>query len=199
MTTIATIVEGHGEVTALPILLRRVCAWQTPGQFVNLPSPIRVHRDSFLKKDEEFRRYLLLAAAKCGGDGWVLVLLDADDDCPVGLSANILQQAAKVIPNHRISVVLANREFESWFIAAAASLDGHRGFSFSPAEQVDAETPRDAKGWMKAHMASKAYGETTDQSAFCQLIDLQLAYDGSRSFRKLCAEWNRQMATDPES
>lgn len=30
MTVIASIVEGDGEVAALPILLRRVGAWQSP-------------------------------------------------------------------------------------------------------------------------------------------------------------------------
>ncbi|MCK0507759.1 hypothetical protein [Aromatoleum anaerobium] len=35
-----------------------------------------------MNKEEEFRRQLLLAAAKCAGDGWILIVLDADDDCP---------------------------------------------------------------------------------------------------------------------
>ena len=69
MTVIASIVEGDGEVTALPILLRRVGAWLSPEKGFDLPPPIRVRRDRFLNREEEFRRMLLLAAGKCGEFG----------------------------------------------------------------------------------------------------------------------------------
>jgi hypothetical protein len=91
-------------------------------------------------------------------------------------------------------VVLANREYEAWFIAAAKSLNGKRGFTFESDEPVDAEKPRDAKGWMKSRMTSKNYGETKDQPAFTASMNLDQAHEKSRSFRKLCDEWRRQMA-----
>ncbi len=188
---VASIVEGDGEVVALPILLRRLGEWRTPGSFVQLLTPIRVRRDRFLNRDEEFSRYVQLAAAKCEEDGWILVVLDADDDCPAELGADILGRAQTCAPHRQISVVLANREYEAWFIAAAQSLDGQRGFNFDSADVVEPETPRDAKGWINAHMGSRVYGETTDQPAFSALLDLHQAYKGSRSFRKLCEEWSR--------
>ncbi len=120
--------------------------------------------------------------------------MDADDDCPAEVAAQILERARACVPHRRVSVVLAKREFEAWFIAAAASLDGQRGFSFDSRDWADAETPRDAKGWLADRMAGRAYRETTDQPAFAALIDLQQAHDNSRSFRKLCREWSRQMA-----
>ena len=89
---------------------------------------------------------------------------------------------------------MANREYEAWFIAAAHSLHGQRGFSFDPADEVDPEKPRDAKGWIKTRMPGGAYGETTDQPAFSARMNLQQACDGSRSFRKLCSEWDSQVA-----
>jgi hypothetical protein len=193
---VAAIVEGDGEVKALPILLRRLAGWQTPGIFIQALPPIRVRRDRFLRREEEFCRHLLLAGAKCGQDGWILVLLDADDDCPADLGAEILERARACAPHHRISVVLAKREYEAWFIAAAESLNGQRGFSFDPITAADPEAPRNAKGWIKAHMVGRSYGETTDQPAFTQRMDLLQAYNGSRSFRKLCSEWNRQVRGD---
>ena len=60
MIAIAAIVEGDGEVAALPVLLRRMGEWLTPGMLINLPQPIRVRRDRFLRRDEQFERYLLL-------------------------------------------------------------------------------------------------------------------------------------------
>lgn len=188
---VAAIVEGEGEVAALPVLLRRLDPWRAPGNFTQVLQPIRVRRERFLNREEEFKRHLLLAAAKCGDDGWILVLLDADDDCPAELGGEILERAQRCVPHRRVSVVLANREYEAWFIAAAQSLHGQRGFRFDPAEIVDVESPRNAKGWIGARMAAGTYREITDQPAFSASMDLQQAFQRSRSFRKLCTEWDR--------
>ena len=195
MSAVASIVEGEGETASLPILLRRLNAWYTPNVPVQALPPIRIHRDRFLNRDDEFRRHLLLAAAKCGESGWILVLLDADDDCPALLGPHLLERAQACVPHRRISVVLANREYEAWFIAAAESLNGQRGFVCKPEDRVDAERPRDAKGWIKERMGGGGYGPTTDQPAFSARMDLQQAHQHSRSFRKLCSEWVRQVAT----
>lgn len=194
MISIASIVEGDGEVAALPILLRRLAAERDPVSMANPLQPIRVRRDRFLKKEDEFRRQLLLAAAKCGDDGWILIVLDADDDCPASLGQQIYQRAQQYVPHRRLSVVLANREFEAWFIAAAQSLRGVRGFSVATDERVEAEIPRNAKGWMRAHMQEGSYSEILDQPAFAARIDLQQAFDNSRSFRKLCKEWKTHVS-----
>lgn len=194
---IASIVEGDGEVAALPVLLRRLNAWCTPSTPVDVLHPIRVHRDRFLNREQEFRRHLLLAAAKCGDDGWIIVLLDADDDCPAELGGEILERARQVVPHRRVSVVLANREYEAWFIAAAESLHGARGFAFDPAEERDAELPRNAKGWVAKHMAGGTYREITDQPAFSARMDLDEAFRLSRSFRKLSDEWSKQVSNKP--
>lgn len=189
---VASIVEGNGEVAALPVLLRRLSEWKTPAAQVECVRPIRVHRDRFLSREDEFKRHALLAADKCGTDGWILILLDADDDCPITLGRRILKLAEVHVPHRKVSVVLANREYEAWFIAAAASLHDLRGFVFEVTSSIDPEVPRDAKGEVRKRMSSGTYGETTDQPAFSALMDLQQAFDRSRSFRKLCSEWQRQ-------
>ena len=189
---IASIVEGDGEVACIPLLLRRMAEWRAPQVYPDVQVPIRVRRDRFLNRDEEFHRFLIMAAAKCGLGGWILVILDADDDCPVTLGAEILRRAKACVPQHDVSAVLANREYEAWFIAAAASLDGYRGFAAGGDYPASAETPRDAKGWMRRRIPGGVYGETTDQAAFTARMDLQQAFDGSRSFRKLCSEWDKR-------
>ena len=191
---IACIVEGQGEVKALPVLLKRLHTWKTSDlSYPIIEEPIRVKRDRFINKDDEFKRYLQLAAAKCGNEGWILILLDADDDCPADLGATILQRATQYIPYRPISVVLANMEFEAWFIASAESLNGKHGFVFNPKEVIEAERVRNAKGWIKSHMSTNSYGETTEQPAFVREMSLQQAFSNSRSFRKLCSEWEKQM------
>ncbi|MFB1490051.1 MULTISPECIES: DUF4276 family protein [unclassified Thiocapsa] len=193
MMTVVSIVEGDGEVAALPILLRRICAWLTPDVNAAVSQPIRVRRDRFLNRDDEFRRHLLLAAAKAGDQGWILVLLDADDDCPAELALQVLERARAVVPHRSVSVVLANREYEAWFLAAAPSLNGQRGFAFESPPDFDPERPRNAKGWLGERIAGGNYRETTDQPAFSALMDLEQAFDLSRSFRTLCGEWAKQM------
>lgn len=193
---VAAIVEGEGEVKALPVLLRRLGEWRSPEVFAQVLEPIRVRRDRFLNREDEFRRHLLLAATKCGEEGWVLVLLDADDDCPAEFGGEILDRARLHVPHSRVSIVLANREYEAWFIAAAQSLHGHRGFVLHPHESIDPETPRNAKGWIGEHMTGGTYREITDQPAFSARMDLQQAFDRSRSFRKLCTEWDRQSSIE---
>ena len=193
MTRISSIVEGHGEVAALPVLLRRMASWRCPGRYIDVQPPIRVHRNRFLNREDEFSRHLQLAGSKCGNDGWILILFDADDDCPADLGRGVLARAQRVLPNHSISVVLANREFEAWFIGAARSLNGQRGLVVTNADlNVEAEAPHDAKGWLRHRMSSGTYGETTDQPAFAAQMDLQEALNRCRSFRKLCAEWDKQ-------
>jgi len=191
MKAVCAIVEGDGEVAAMPVVLRRLHQRFGPVDHVNVLAPIRVHKDRFLNRQEEFRRHLLLAAAKSGDEGWILIVLDADDACPMALAADIRKRAREVLPFREVAVVIPNREFEAWFIAAAESLDGVRGFAWDAKDRIDAETPRNAKGWMKERMVSRSYGETTDQPAFSARFDLDQDAKNSRSFRKMCSEWKK--------
>lgn len=193
MMTVVSIVEGDGEVAALPVLLRRVGDWLSPTMYFKVEPPIRVRRDRFLNREEEFSGKLNLASLKCGQDGWILVLLDADDDCPMELGKQILDRAHRIVPHQRVSVILANREYEAWFIAAAASLNGQRGFSFVDRNRNEPESIRGAKEWLSERISNGRYREVTDQPAFSALMDLQQALENSRSFRKLCNEWSKNM------
>lgn len=196
MTTVVSIVEGDGEVAALPVLLRRVGEWLTPERFFVIVPPIRVRRDRFLNKDEEFKRTLALAAAKCNEDGWILILLDADDDCPAQFGQTVLRRAQECITHRRVSVVFANREYEAWFVGAASSLDGKRGFAFLGKDSDRCDSIRGAKEWMSQHIPAGRYREITDQPAFSALVDLNLVHENSRSFKKLCAEWVKNMHSE---
>jgi hypothetical protein len=197
MKAVVSIVEGDGEVSALPVLLRRIGQWLSPEEHIHVNRPIRVRRDQFLNREEIFQKQLRLAALQCSQpefqSAWILIVLDADDDCPAELAQAILARATQIIPHHRVSVVLANREFEAWFIAASASIHGSRGFSVALGERPDAESVRGAKEWLKERMTNRRYSEIIDQPAFSALIDLEQARANSRSFRKLCSEWQKNM------
>lgn len=89
-------------------------------------------------------------------------------------------------------MVLAKREYEAWFLANAASLNGKRGFVLDGPISCDPELPRDAKGWLTERMTGSKYREMTDQPAFSALMNLEQAHVNSRSFRKLYTEWSKQ-------
>ena len=128
MAYVASIVEGHGEVDALPTLLRRISQTAAPGQTLNVNQPIRIKSGSYLNDKDYFRRYTLLAAAKAAqSNGFVLILLDCEDQCPAQLGPALLARAQAVRNDVSYLVVLAYREFESWFLASARSLRGCRG------------------------------------------------------------------------
>lgn len=194
MINIVAIVEGQGEESALPLLLRRMADWLSPLRYVNVLPPIRIKRNRFLNNAEEFRKKIELAALKCRAGGWILILLDADDDCPAQRHQTILRDARLITSHRAISVVLPNREFEAWFVAAAKSLDGCRKFVHRPLENLDAESIRGAKEWLSQRMENSRYHEVTDQAAFAAVMDLTQASVHSRSFRKLCTEWSKNIS-----
>jgi hypothetical protein len=67
-------------------------------------------------------------AGEIADRGGILVLVDADDHCPAELGPQLLARACKARPDRRTAVVLAKREFEAWYLAAALSLAGLHGF-----------------------------------------------------------------------
>lgn len=193
MINVVPIVEGDGEVEALPVLLRRLNVWLSPELFANVVQPVRVRRDLFLNKEADFVKKIRIAAGLCGDNGWILILLDADDDCPAELALSLRAKVESLVPGHRVSIVLPNREYEAWFIASADSLNGCRGFNYKGTAPA-AESIRGAKEWISKHVPRGAYHPVLDQPAFSAKMDLQRAYDNSRSFRKLCDDWKVLMA-----
>ena len=134
--TILAIVEGHGEVTALPELLHRIAGEISPDIIVETPRPIRVPRNKLVKQGE-LERAVAFASHKAGTDGCIIVLLDADRDCPAELAPQLLARAVAASPGRDIRAVLAKAEYEAWFLAAAGSLAGRRGLDQALASPDD--------------------------------------------------------------
>jgi hypothetical protein len=121
------IVEGHGEVSAAPVLLRRI-AHSNNRYDVVIPQPIRIKRQRIAAKFRELERAIALALGDPATDA-ILLLLDAEDDCPAELAPELLERSTAVCQGKPMSVVLAMREFEAWFLAGIESLRGRRGIS----------------------------------------------------------------------
>jgi len=138
---IASVVEGDGEVAALPKLLHRIA---TELDVLNLltPTPMRIPRGK-LTTNGGIERAVAAEALRVPGKGGVLVLLDADDDCPAEYAPILLARARHARPHKQVTVVLANREFEAWFLAAAPSLAGQFGFPADFPRPQHPEAPRE--------------------------------------------------------
>ena len=122
---IGIIVEGHGEVEAFPILVRRLLARHGITD-VEIPRPWRLPKGKMMRQDE-LARTVEMVARKTSPGGALLILLDADDDCPAELGLRVLECVRRVRNDRPLSVVVAKREFEAWFLGAAESLRGQRG------------------------------------------------------------------------
>jgi hypothetical protein len=191
---VTCIVEGHGEVESLPILVRRIHAdAQTPwAPDIRRNDVIRVPRSRLLRP-EEFERTVELAARRAGADGAVLVLLDADDDLPCVLAPELLRRAHTVRATLSIAVVLAKREYEAWFLAAARSLGGHIGLPTDLDIPADPEAIRDAKGWLRGRTGPRGYRPPVDQPKLTAAMSLTAARS-ARSFDKLWRDVRRLLS-----
>lgn len=185
MKYLTTLVEGPGDVAAMPVLLhqllRRAHAydWQAA-------EPMKVASLGALRKRlTSFAEALRIKMhdGKCHG---VLVLLDSDDICPrteaVALTASF---AAFGLP-YPVAVVFAHREYEEWLVASLPSIAPNTPLlPNNLTRDYAVEGKRGVKGWLTAQMPfGFIYKETTHQEEFTRHLDPDLAQE-CRSFRRL--------------
>lgn len=189
---IIPIVEGDGECDAVPVLIRRIALDIDPGFVPQVLKPLRVPAAKLWKPDE-LDRTLKLAALKLQNAGGILILVDCDDGCPAKDGPELLRQARLARPDLTISVVLAKKEYEAWFLAAAESLRGKRSLPTTLACPSNPEDTRGAKEWLSRQMPpGTRYSETTDQAALTALFNMSEARKAD-SFDKCYREIYRML------
>jgi hypothetical protein len=176
---VGAIVEGHGETTSVPIVIRRIIGERHPGLPIQVPPPLRLSRGK-MTIPSELARAVDLMARKAGDGAPVLIFIDADDDCPAELGPRLLAVARSSRADRDIVVVVAQREFEAWYLASASSLRGHGGLPGDLGPPPNHEQIRDAKGWLDQRMRS-GYAPTVDQPRFAALFSFDQAR-ANRSF-----------------
>ena len=164
-------------------------AARSPPADLEIPEPFKRSRGSLLAAGGIERAVSAMAQRISGPGGGVLVLLDADKDCPAQLGPALARRGQQARPDKRVSVVLAKVEFEAWFLAAASSLAGHHGFRGDLTPPPNPESIRDAKKWLSHHRPDgPKYSPTADQATLASTIDIKQAREGSPSFDKFYRE-----------
>lgn len=169
---IAAIVEGHGEYEAVPILIRRIAQTIDRGFVPRVLFPLRVPASRLLKEGE-VERSVEFAARKLQGRGGIVIIVDCDweNGCPAEDGPMLLKRAVAARGDLPIAVVLAKKEFETWFLAAAESLRGKNDLPTDLESPPDPEGIRGAKEWLSDRMPlGRSYAETTDQPAFVAIF-----------------------------
>lgn len=182
---IYSIVEGHGEAnlprgkgkSAVTVLIGRLLHYI--GCYTLFPnessSAFRMSYSEFFYSDK-FERAIRYHKQfdDCAA---VLTLLDMDDACPIEKATELSNRISRMesLP-FSVVVVCAKCEYESWFLASLEAI--HPGYTY----ENDPEQIRGAKEWLRKNFG---YKPTHHQLTYTQKIDIELARQRSRSFRRL--------------
>jgi hypothetical protein len=206
------VVEGQTEQGCVERLLHRV--WhELLGQPERLQvvEPFRGHRDELVHPNglvltDTVSRALVKLRSKAKKDALarplVLILLDAESDCPTTLAPRLLEVARKALPGDvPVSCVLAKRMLENWIVAGASTLAGVNGLpDLLPARDQFEE--RRGASWLEAQLRSqnkaRKYRKTDDAEVFVRMMALQECRDNAPSFDKLCRELEARLPQPPD-
>ena len=194
MPKLVPIVEGPGEVSALPILLKKILGAMNCYD-IQIAPPKNANGRESLTKAGGLEKFLTYAASErdCGV---ILILLDVENGCPLDLVRDFVMRISAHYVPFPVVIVAANKMYENWILA---SLETVRGRKLDDREGLpaDASLPADAEAENgKRYIENcfplidgyrrRGYKETLDQKDMTEWIDITLAKSNSRSFRRLC-------------
>ena len=165
---VGLVVEGPGDVRALPILLRKHL--EAKGSFGDvLGKPVPLNGVGNALKKGGIESYVRVAAGRHGCLG-VFVCVDSDDRDPSGLRDELEGRARSVVATPT-SVAVAVRCFEDWIYASAEAL------------RLDLTWQADSRGLkqIKDALRPEAYAKPVHQPKLTHRMDLQLARSRSNS------------------
>lgn len=193
--TVAAIVEGHGECSAVRTVVTRVWTELLGGEYVNVLRPIRRPRSKLIRPEELLDAIdladLKLREHAADDPSLVLVIFDADEDLPCVVVPALLEVVRQSRSHLDVAIVLPKIEFETWFAAAAPSLTEFFDLSIT-APAGDPEEAGQRKGTVVRWMHGQ-YAPRVDQVRLTQAMDLNLCRSRSKSFAKLCRELEKRL------
>ena len=91
------IVEGHGDVDAVPVVFRRIVSLLYPSALVLIPTPFRIPKDK-LKRSGELERTVEFVSRRLNRRGLILITVDTTTICLVFLDPNCATGRRRRIP-----------------------------------------------------------------------------------------------------
>ena len=208
---IVPIVEGQTEQGCVEQLLQRV--WREllcRSERLQVVEPFRgrrgelVHPNGVVLTDTVGKAFVKLKA-KAKKDAQaellILILLDAEGDCPATLAPRLLKVARKALPTEiSVCCVLAKRMLENWIVAGASTLAGVNGLP-NPLPPRDRYEEINGAAWLnkqrRRENKTQKYKKTVDAAVFIQRMNLQECRENSPSFDKLCRDLEAQLPQAP--
>jgi hypothetical protein len=198
---IVPIVEGQTEAGCVERLLQRVWTELLAGPVrLQVLAPSRGQRDALIrptgtslaeKIEEAHMKLSRRLRYDPSGRGLLLLLVDAEADCPAELGPRLLQTARRARSDADIACVLAKRMFENWIVAGASTLGGVNGLP-DPLQPPDNPEDRSGEAWLEQQLRSQErtrhYKKTADAAVFVGRMSLDQCRARSPSFDKLCRE-----------
>jgi hypothetical protein len=197
MPTLVPIVEGDGEVAALPVLLRRLFHEVYQIYDVSIARPKNAHGSGNLTAADQLERFVAYALLEPECDG-VLVLIDNDaaqslieenaleDDCAPAFAHHLAARIQAMHPSKPVAIVVARWEYEAWFLASLGTVGAVVGMPEGTIYAGNVESEHSAKGWIERRLhPGQKYSETRDQARMTAYLDLESAAHRSRSFKRL--------------
>ena len=180
---IQPIVEGHGEVAAVPILLRRL---RDVAQVfaLDVNAPVRRKRSELIK-ESGLRRSVRLAQIQ-PNCACIIVLFDSDDDCPKESRRSCSNGPKKKPATYLAASLWPPRNTRPGLSLLSNHSEACAESAITLFPTLIPETPRGAKSQLEARMLpDRSYSETADQPALSAKFDMQPVYKKCRSFRHL--------------
>jgi len=189
------IVEGKGEVQAVPNLCWSIFRYLGVGDWIVDKDPIKQPRSKLVDERvpsprrpchrDGIERAVALARARRANAA--LILCDADDDCPATWGPDALRAIPSFLEG---AAVMASREYETWLLESFSDEDRER------AKITNADLrKRDAKGVLEKLVPG--YLPTTHQLAISRGLDITRVRSRSDSFDKLVRDLARLCGTKP--
>lgn len=182
------IVEGMGEETAAPLLIRRILHEKLERYEFMIARPYVAKGKGSLTVTGGLEYYLenLRTEEDCAA---LLILLDAekeDVDCPPRLARNLAERSRLLNLPFPVAIVVAVCEYESWFLANLETIAPKYFENVETRYEGNPEEECSAKGWLERQMPKgRKYKETIEQEKMSQLIDIDKTYESCRSFKRL--------------
>lgn len=185
MKRLLPIVEGHGEIPAVPILIRNILAAQ--GIHDVQPLPARRHGE-YATVTRKFDNIFLAAVKEGAPILWVMDFDSKDYDCPVKEAHILLTRAETLRPGWPIKIAFLVKEYETLFLIDEAAT--RKIFPDIPSQTLfptNPESIRGAKEWLSKARPSQgsAYKETVHQAKITAHLNLDLLRTRSADFAHL--------------